>query len=73
MESFVIRIYRRADAGQPTLVGTLESVASGERRAFHSRSELLTMLDSDIVRVKPAARRVVAAKPVTGVVNGADK
>lgn len=67
MESFVIRIYRRTDAGQPTLVGTLESVASGQRRAFHSRTELVAMLDSDIVRIKPAARRVVAAKSITGV------
>ncbi len=56
MESFVIRIYRRSDAGQPAVIGTLESIATGKRSAFHSQAELLTMLDADIVGPKTNAR-----------------
>ena len=48
MESFVIRIYRRSDAGQPTVIGTLESIATGRRSAFHSQAELLAILDADL-------------------------
>lgn len=56
MESFVIRIYRRSDAGQPVVIGTLESIATGKRSAFHSQAELLTMLDADIASPKTNAR-----------------
>ncbi|MEO8385047.1 MAG: hypothetical protein ABI583_07395 [Betaproteobacteria bacterium] len=45
MESFVIRIYRRSDAGQPVTIGTLESIATGKRSAFHSQAELMAMLE----------------------------
>ena len=62
MESFVIRIYRRSDAGQPAVVGTLESIATGKRRAFHSPVELMAMLDVDTVSAKPPARRVRTLK-----------
>ena len=48
MESFVIRIYRRSEAGQPAVVGTLESIATGKRSVFHSQAELLATLDADI-------------------------
>ncbi|MCY7388992.1 MAG: hypothetical protein LH481_13190 [Burkholderiales bacterium] len=67
MESFVVGIYRRADAGPPTLIDALGSVASGQRRAFHNRTELVAMPDSDIVCIKPVARRVVAAQSATRV------
>ncbi len=56
MESFVIRIYRRSDAGQPAVIGTLESIATGKRSAFHSQAELLTMLDADVATPKTNAR-----------------
>jgi hypothetical protein len=55
MESFVIRIYRRAEAGQPTVVGTLEAIATGERTAFHSPAELLALVEGDILCPKSGA------------------
>lgn len=60
MESFVIRIYRRLEAGQPAVVGTLESIATGKRSVFHSQAELLANLDADISGVTVAQK---TAKP----------
>ncbi|MCY7389772.1 MAG: hypothetical protein LH481_17250 [Burkholderiales bacterium] len=57
MESFVIRIYRRTDAGQPAVVGTLESIATGKRSAFHNQDELQAMFDADIIGGKQGAAR----------------
>lgn len=64
MESYVIRIYRRSDAGEPTVVGTLEAIATGKRSAFHSRAELVAMVDAEIIEAKPA-RTVRSGKNTT--------
>ncbi len=53
MESFVIRIYRRSDAGKAAVIGTLESIATGARTSFHSQGELLQLLDADVVGAAP--------------------
>ncbi len=55
MESFVIRIYRRSEGGLPGIVGTLESIATGTRNAFHSQAELVAMLDAGIFNTSAAA------------------
>lgn len=66
MESFVIRIYRRTDAGQAAVVGTLEAIATGTRSAFHSQAELVAMVEAEIVGKKSGARAVRAAKILPG-------
>ncbi len=53
MESFVIRIYRRSDAGKSAVIGTLESIATGTRTSFHSQHELLQLIDADLDGASP--------------------
>lgn len=65
MESYVIRIYRRSDAGEATVVGTLEAIATGKRSAFHSQAELVAMVDAEIIETKPA-RTTRQAKNASG-------
>lgn len=65
MESYVIRIYRRSDAGEATVVGTLEAIATGKRSAFHSQAELVAMVDAEIIEAKPA-RTTRQAKNASG-------
>ena len=48
MESFVIRIYRRSEAGNPAFLGTVEAIATGKRSAFHDQAEMLALLDVDL-------------------------
>lgn len=66
MESFVIRIYSRTDAGQAAVVGTLEAIATGKRSAFRSKAELVAMVDAEIIGKKPGGRAVRAAKTLPG-------
>lgn len=66
MESFVIRIYRRSDAGQAAVVGTLEAIATGKRSAFHSQAELVAIVDAEIIGKKPGTRVMRAAKILPG-------
>lgn len=64
MESFVIRIYRRLDAGQPVTIGTLESIATGQRSAFHNQAELMAMLEVGAgQKTRPPVRRTPKASP----------
>jgi hypothetical protein len=52
MESYIVRLYRQADAGG-TVVGTVEAAGTGQRKIIHSREELLAAL----VAVPAAGRR----------------
>jgi hypothetical protein len=44
MESFIVRVYRRAVGSHGEPVGTVERVGGGERVAFTNRDELLARL-----------------------------
>ena len=68
MESFIVRIYRREEAGGAAAtgpVGTVEAAATGARTAFHSHQELLSALGADgktPLKPAPKARRSPAAR-----------
>lgn len=47
VESYVIQIYRRSDAGRQELVGTVERVGTGTRQHFSSVAELWACLNAD--------------------------
>jgi hypothetical protein len=78
MESFIVRIYRRAgdDAapGEATgegaasaagPVGTVEATATGERTTFHSNQELLSALTSG-PKPKATEKRARVSAPSRG-------
>jgi hypothetical protein len=47
METFVVRVWTPADAGEPVgLHGIVEHVGSGEQRRFRGPEELLTALSA---------------------------
>ncbi len=51
METFIVRIYRRAQKSMQELAGTVEHVGSGKRAGFASREQLLDRL----LNVDPAS------------------
>lgn len=53
MQSFIVRVYRRAVGSRGEPAGTVERVGGGERVAFTNRDELLAWL----FRSRKAARR----------------
>ncbi len=56
MESYVIRIYRRATAS-PEVVGVVEAIDQNLVRKFHTLEELVEILtDKEHAAVKPEAK-----------------
>ena len=53
MQSFIVRVYRRAVGSRDEPAGTVERVGGGERVAFTNRDELLARL----FRSRKATRR----------------
>ena len=53
MQSFIVRVYRRAVGSRGEPAGTVERVGAGERVAFTNRDELLARL----FRSRKSARR----------------
>lgn len=44
MESYIVRIYRRAAEDLPEAVGTLEVASTGQRLKFQGQDELINLL-----------------------------
>ena len=44
MDSYVVHIFRRPGQNGDKLVGLVERIGNGERRAFHSEAQLLEYL-----------------------------
>lgn len=44
MESYIVRIYRRAAEDLPEAVGTLEVASTGQRLKFQGQDELISLL-----------------------------
>ena len=40
MENYIVRIYRRDDSQRDSIVGLIESVETGETKAFHTIRDL---------------------------------
>ncbi|HLX30862.1 MAG TPA: hypothetical protein VKV24_20495 [Casimicrobiaceae bacterium] len=59
METYIVRIYRRASNPADGPVGTVECVGSGERHAFVGRAELFD-------RLFPAGVRARDRQPLDG-------
>ncbi len=53
MDTYIVRVYRRAGAA-PHLVGVVEEIGVEGRRAFHGPDELWAILASPLTR--PVAR-----------------
>jgi hypothetical protein len=45
MESYIVRIYRRSETIPHKLIGVVEEVEAGEKRAFTNLQELWEILD----------------------------
>ncbi len=45
MNSYLVRIYRKADNNPRMLVGVVEEVGANDKKAFHSLSELWNILN----------------------------
>ena len=59
MESFIVRVYRRAVGSRGEPAGTVEHVGGGERVAFTNRDELLAWLFRSRKRTRRAPHAVV--------------
>lgn len=55
MESYVVHIFRRPGEGSDALVGLVERIGQGDRKAFHGEAQLLEYLLSES-GVSPAER-----------------
>jgi hypothetical protein len=44
MDSYVVHIFRRPGEGSDALVGLIERVGQGDRKAFHDQAQLLSFL-----------------------------
>ena len=47
MDSYLVRIYRKADNNPRMLVGVVEEVGLKEKKAFHTLDELWNILNRD--------------------------
>jgi hypothetical protein len=65
MDSYIVRIYRRAWRDRSTVVGIVEQVGVAERRAFTDRDELWRILTS-------AARRATRKRSGARARGGGD-
>lgn len=65
MDSYIVRIYRRAWRDRSTVVGIVEQVGVAERRSFTDRDELWRILTS-------AARRATRKRPGSRAKGGDD-
>lgn len=64
MDSYVVTIYRRPGQSGGSLVGLVERVGNGERKAFQSEAQLLEYLLAErATRGETQARRDAAKKP----------
>jgi hypothetical protein len=50
VDSYVVHIFRRPDRDGERLVGLVERIGNGERRAFQSEAQLLEYLSMEIPR-----------------------
>ena len=67
MDSYIIRMYRRDAENPENLVGLVETVGEGEKRSFHSVSELVAILS------EPHALRLATTQPVLKVIKSGKK
>ena len=44
METYIVRVYRRGEAGDESLVGTVEVVSTQQRISFRDEHELMSVL-----------------------------
>lgn len=44
MDSYVVHIFRRPGEGSDALVGLVERIGQGDRKAFHDQAQLLGFL-----------------------------
>ena len=52
VDSYVVHIYRRPDKNDGKLVGLVERIGDGERKAFRDERELLACLALDVSKKK---------------------
>ena len=64
MDSYVVHIFRRPGQSGDKLVGLVERIGNGERRAFQSEAQLLEYLLADgSTREQKPSRRNASKKP----------
>ena len=64
VDSYVVHIYRRPGRDQKKLVGLIERIGNGERKAFQSEAQLLEyLLTERSARKEKPARRTAPKKP----------
>ena len=60
MESYVVHIYRRPRKRGEALVGLVERIGNGERKAFQGEAQLLAYLSLEV----PGRRKVPGGRSV---------
>jgi len=60
VESYVVHIYRRSRKAGETLVGLVERIGNGERKAFQGEAQLLAYLSLEA----PGRKRTTSGKDV---------
>jgi hypothetical protein len=60
VESYVVHIYRRPRKGGGALVGLVERIGNGERKAFQGEAQLLAYLSLEA----PGRKRITSGKDV---------